>query len=134
MPELKGIRNIQGVRGEVSRAVTEYAFTKDGGATGTYQVFKAVSPCVVYGVYAHTKEAFTGSGAVMSLGDTQSGTFAINASAVSNWAASGSVLPSPAPSGLYPRKLAAGDYITFGIGTAPLTAGRADIIVDFGLL
>lgn len=128
MANLQDHRTIQALRGERQRVVAKYDFEKDGGATGTYGVFTAAAACVIYNVYAHSKATFTGASAEIELGDTASDDVFVSSSGVASWASGNLIQPV---TGVLPRKLAEGDQITFKVQTAALTAGKADIIIDY---
>lgn len=124
---------------EVMRA--RYSFAADGGATGALSIFTATEACVITGFYAIVKTTCTSGGsATVKVGVTGSDALFVTTTegAVANLTANAvfaakPVLTEGTPNTIampYPRRLAAGDSVLMTIGTAALTAGVIDFVIE----
>jgi hypothetical protein len=107
----------------------KYDFSKDAGAVGNMEVFEADKAMVVKCRGVHVSTALTSGGsATISLGKGAAGTEFLSASAVAGFSLGAAVQPASHNA----VKLAAGEKIHIAIGTAALTAGVADIVLEIG--
>lgn len=124
---------------EIMRA--RYSFASDGGATGALNIFTASEACVITGFYAVVKTTCTSGGsATVKVGVTgDDDVFVTTAEgAVANLTAAACLAAKPVlaegtPNTItmpYPRAMAAGDSVLMTIGTAALTAGVIDFVME----
>jgi hypothetical protein len=142
MASLSGYKKIgSGFSDEVQTIRARYDFSKDGGATGALNIFTAESDCVLVGFYALVKTACTSGGsATVAVGVTGATSAMITATqgAVASLTANSLfqanvVLTEGTPNTAafpLPRRLASGDSMLMTIGTAALTAGVIDFVIQ----
>jgi len=130
MPALAKLKNIGP---EFSNAVTlervVYSFPVDGGALGAYEIFTANKDVVLKSFHAYVKTACTSAGsATVSIGVTGAATAFVDATAgaVANLTAN-AVLGAA----IAPRRLPAAASVIMTIGTAALTAGSIEVVVEY---
>lgn len=130
MPVVAQMKNIgPEFRNEKQIARVVYDFAVDGGATGAYDVFTAGSDVVITGAHAYVKTACTSGGsATVAYGITGSTTAFVDATAgaVANLTAD-AVLGAAEP----PIRLASGSKVLMTVGTAALTAGKIEFVVEY---
>jgi hypothetical protein len=126
---------------EVQTIRARYSFSADGGATGALDLFQAVSACVVVGFYAVVQTTATSGGsATVKVGVTGDDDHFVKTTegAVANLTANALFSAKPeltegTPNTIammVPVRLAAGDSVLMTIGTAALTAGVIDFVVQ----
>lgn len=106
-----------------------YDFAVDGGAVGALDLFTANKDIVIKSFHAYVKTAGTSGGsATVSIGVTGATTAFVDATAgaVANLTAN-AVLGSA----IAPRRLAAGSKVLMTIGTAALTAGKIEVVLEY---
>lgn len=106
-----------------------YDFAVDGGAVGALDLFTAGSDVVLKSFHAYVKTAATSGGsATVSIGVTGAATAFVDATAgaVANLTAN-AVLGSA----ITPRRLASGSKVLMTIGTAALTAGKIEVVIEY---
>ncbi len=124
----------------VSRVV--YDFSADGGATGALDIFTAGADIVITGFHAVVKTACTSGGsATLAVGVTgaTSAFVTTTTGAVANLTANAVLQPfvvltegTPNTAAFpLPRRLASGDKILQTIGTAALTAGKIEYVIEY---
>jgi hypothetical protein len=115
---------------EVVRVV--YDFAKDAGATGALDLFTADGDIVITHAHATVKTTATSGGSATVIwgltGDTNR-FMDTTAGAVANLTAAAVI--SPASADLVPIKLASGDKVLMTIGTAALTAGKIEFVMEY---
>ena len=109
-----------------------YDFAKDAGGTGALDLITADGDMVVTQAYAVVKTACTSGGSATVIwgvdGDTNRFMDA-TAGAVANLVANAVIAPAAAD--LAPIKVASGGKVTMTIGTAALTAGKIEFVVEY---
>lgn len=125
--------------------VAQYSFAVDGGAQGALDLFTAVGAVIITGFYAYVRTAVTSGGsATIKVGVTGSDakfiTVAEGAKASYSLAAVLKPLPTIALSEgtpntavialPLPHRLADGEKVLMTIGTADLTAGVVDFVIE----
>jgi hypothetical protein len=116
-------------KNEVVQERVMYNFAVDGGATGALTLFTANRDIVIKGAHAYVKTACTSGGsATVSYGITGATTAFVDATAgaVANLTAN-AVLGAAEP----PLRLAAGQNVLMTIGTAALTAGQIEFVLEY---
>lgn len=119
-----------------------YDFAVDGGATGALDLFTAGSDVVITGFHAYVKTACTSGGsATVAVGVTGSTSAFVTTTtgAVANLTANAVlqavvVLSEGTPNTAafpLPRRLASGDKVLMTIGTAALTAGKIEFVLEY---
>lgn len=115
-----------------------YDFSVDGGATGALDIFTAGADVVLTGFFAYVKTACTSGGAAtVALGVTGSTSLftSTTGGAVANLTANAVLQPlfTEAAPNTYsmPRRLASGDKVLMTIGTAALTAGKIEYVLEY---
>jgi hypothetical protein len=106
-----------------------YDFAVDGGAVSTFDLFTAGADVVLKSFHAYVKTAATSGGsATVALGVTGSATAFVDttAGAVANLTAN-AVLGSA----IAPRRLPSGSKVIMTVGTAALTAGKIEVVVEY---
>lgn len=121
---------------QVERVV--YDFSVDGGATGALDLFTAGADVVLHGFHAYVKTACTSGGsATVAVGVTgaTSAFVTTTAGAVASLTANavlGAGLTEGTPNtAALPRRLASGDKVLMTIGTAALTAGKIEFVIQY---
>ena len=121
---------------QVERVV--YDFSVDAGATGALDLFTASADVVLYDFHAYVKTACTSGGsATVAVGVTgaTSAFITTTAGAVANLSANavlGAGLTEGTPNtAALPRRLASGDKVLMTIGTAALTAGKIEFVIQY---
>ena len=120
---------------EIVRA--RYDFSKDGGAVGALDLFTATTECIVWGFYGIVQTTATSGGSATVIVGVTGATNAFvdtTAGAVANLTAN-AVLKAALVEGTpnvnpVPRRLAAGESVLMTIGTAALTAGVIDFVIQ----
>lgn len=127
-------------RSEIERVV--YDFSVDGGATGALDIFTAGADIIITGFHAVVKTACTSGGsATVAVGVTgaTSAFVTTTGGAVANLTANAVlqanvVLTEGTPNTAafpLPRRLASGDKVLMTIGTAALTAGKIEFVLQY---
>ncbi len=115
---------------EVARVT--YDFATDAGAVGALDLMTADGDIVVVGAYAVVKTTCTSGGSATVIwgitGDTNRFMDA-TAGAVANLTENAVIAPAAAD--LPAIKVASGDNVLMTIGTAALTAGKIDFVVEY---
>lgn len=140
----KYVGNTFGNETVIERVV--YDFSVDGGATGALDIFEATSDVVLTGFYAFVKTTATSGGsATLKVGVTSADSAFVTTveGAVANLTAN-AVLQAKMTIALsegtpntavlvfpLPRRLASGDKILQTIGTAALTAGKVEYVLEY---
>lgn len=116
-------------KNEVKLERVVYDFSADGGAVGALDLFTAGSDIVIKAAHAYVKTACTSGGsATVAYGITGSTTAFVDATAgaVANLTAN-AVLGAAEP----PVRLASGSKVLMTIGTAALTAGKIEFVIEY---
>lgn len=110
-----------------------YDFSKDGGATGSYDLFVASTDCLVTNFHAVVKSEVTGNNATMKVGTAsdddllmsalQAGMGANTVHKLPLAAATPDVVPCPV-------RLAEGEKLIMKIGGAAITAGVVEYVIE----
>lgn len=106
-----------------------YDFAVDGGSVGALDLMTAGSDLVIKSAHAYVKTACTSGGsATVAFGITGSTTAFVDATAgaVANLTAN-AVLGAAEP----PIRLASGNKVLMTIGTAALTAGKIEFVIEY---
>jgi len=127
-------------RFNVARAT--YDFSVDAGGTGALDIFVAGSDIVITNFYAYVKTTCTSGGsATVAVGVTGSTSAFVTTTtgAVANLTANAVLQPvvvltegTPNTAAFpLPRRLASGDKVLMTIGTAALTAGKIEFVIEY---
>jgi hypothetical protein len=143
MAAVIGTKSIGGeFRNENKLERVVYDFSVDGGATGALDLFTAGSDVVIKSFHAYVKTACTSGGsATVAVGVTgaTSAFITTTTGAVASLTANAVIgafvvltegTPNTAAFPL-PRRLASGDKILMTIGTAALTAGKIEFVIEY---
>jgi hypothetical protein len=127
---------------EVTLERVTYDFAVDGGGTGALDLFTAGADVVLKSFHAYVKTTATSGGsATVAVGVTgaTSAFVTTTTGAVANLTANAVLQPvvvltegTPNTAAFpLPRRLASGDKIIMTIGTAALTAGKVEFVVEY---
>jgi hypothetical protein len=142
MANLAGYKKVgSGFSNEEQTIKARYDFAVDAGATGALNIFTAESDCIITDFHALVKTAGTSGGsATVAVGVTGSTSAFVTTTqgAVANLTANAVfqanvVLTEGTPNTAafpLPRRLASGDSVLMTIGTAALTAGVIDFVMN----
>lgn len=115
-----------------------YDFSVDGGATGALDLFTAGSDIVITNAYAYVKTACTSGGSatvIWGVTGTTNAFATTTTGAVANLTANavlGAVVTEGTPNTFaVPRRLASGSKVLMTIGTAALTAGKIEFVIEY---
>lgn len=121
---------------EIARV--RYEFGVDGGATGALDIFEAATNIIITGFSSTVKTAATSGGSATLIvgvtGDTDA-FMTLTQGAVANLTANAAILP-PAVEGTpnvlpLPLPLSSGSKVLQTIGTAALTAGVVEYVIEY---
>lgn len=113
---------------EVAVERVTYDFSVDGGAVGALDLFTASADLVIKYVHIYVKTACTSGGsATVAVGVTGATTAYVDATAgaVANLSAN-AVMGTATP-----KRVASGNKVLLTIGTAALTAGKIEVVVEY---
>jgi len=142
MANLGGYKKVgSGFSNEEQTIKVRYDFAVDGGATGAFNIFTAESDCIITDFHALVKTTATSGGsATVAVGVTGSTSAFVTTTqgAVANLTANAVfqanvVLTEGTPNTAafpLPRRLASGESVLMTIGTAALTAGVVDYVMN----
>lgn len=115
-----------------------YDFAVDGGATGALDLFTAGSDIVITGFHAYVKTACTSGGSatvICGVTGTTNAFMTTTTGAVASLTANaviGAVVTEGTPNTFaVPRRLASGSKVLMTIGTAALTAGKIEFVLEY---
>jgi hypothetical protein len=109
-----------------------WEFAVDGGAVGTVELFEADGDVVLTHFHAYVKTTCTSGGsATVALGITGTTDLFVNTTegAVANLTANAVLKPNALAD--LPTRLASGSKVLMTIGTAALTAGKIEVVVQY---
>lgn len=128
MATLNQYKEIRTWGAEREKIEIEYDFSKDAGAVGALDIFKAKERCLVVLAYAKVKTTCTSGGAAtVSVGKSGDLTGMIAATAVASLSSGAQILGAALDDS---HKLAADDVVQMDIATAALTAGKIVFVFE----
>lgn len=127
---------------EKETLIVRYDFSKDGGATGALDIFEATADVILVGFYSYVKTACTSDGsATLKVGVTGADSAfmtttegAVASLTVNTVIQAKPVLSEGTPNTVawpFPRKLASGEKVLQTIGTAAMTAGVIEYVIEY---
>lgn len=124
MPNVENIRKVGPRFGKPEWHSSVYDFSKDGGATGTYNMLEFDRDSILLEWYGVVQTAFVGSSSTYNFGYTGALTNFKNNVAVGSMGANVVLGLDGASSGNLPARVTDGQYLTMDIHDAVATAGK----------